>query len=138
TQRGRFEDETLEHAARIAAGGAELMIIRGMGSRIDLVFGVAAAAAYGSTWAVVDGYMASDAELRSLALSLGDAGAEAVLLEVHSVEEGLRRLQLLDNLGSGVVPGTLLSAAPDALRGFPSPLLSSWVDRVVELTASGA
>lgn len=138
TQRGRFEDETLEHAARIAAGGAELMIIRGMGSRIDLVFAVAAAAAYGSTWAVVDGYMASDSELRSLALSLGDAGAEAVLLEVHSVEEGLRRLQVLDNLGSGVVPGTLLSAAPDALRGFPSPLLSSWVERAVELTASGA
>jgi len=138
TQRGRFEDETLEHAARIAAGGAELMIIRGMGSRIDLVFAVAAAAAYGSTWAVVDAHMATDSELRSLALSLGDAGAEAVLLEVHSVEEGLRRLQVLDGLGPGVVPGTLLSAAPDALRGFPSPLLSSWVDRAVELTTSGA
>jgi methionine synthase I (cobalamin-dependent) len=138
TQRGRFEDETLEHAARIAAGGAELMIIRGMGSRIDLVFAVAAAAAYGSAWAVVDRHMATDAELPQLALSLADAGAEAVLLEVESAEEGLRRLRLLEGLGPSVAPGTLLSAAPDALRGFPSPLLSSWVDRAVELTASGA
>jgi len=138
TQRGRFEDETLEHAARIAAGGADLMIIRGMGSRLDLVFAVAAAAAYGSTWAVVDRYMATDEELAKLALSLADAGAEAVLLEVDSAEEGLRRLQRLAGLGPSVVPGTLLAAAPDALRGFPSPLYSSWVDRAVELTQSGA
>jgi methionine synthase I (cobalamin-dependent) len=70
TQRGRFEDETLEHAARIAAGGADLMIIRGMGSRLDLVFAVAAAANHGSAWAVVDRYMVTDEELPRLALSL--------------------------------------------------------------------
>jgi len=138
TQRGRFEDETLEHAARIAAGGADLMIIRGMGSRLDLVFAVAAAANHGSAWAVVDRYMATDEELPRLALSLTDAGAEAVLLEVDSAEEGLRRLRLLEGLASDVIPGTLLAAAPDALRGFPSPLFSSWVDRAVELTQSGA
>lgn len=138
TYRGRFEEEVSEHAARIATSGAELLITRGLGSRIDLVFAVAAAASHGSVWAVVDRHLIADRELHELAESLAAAGAEAVLLEVDSVDEGLRKLELLQDLTDSIVPGTLLAAAPDAVRGFPSPLSSPWVDRAVELTNAGA
>ncbi|HSC87514.1 MAG TPA: homocysteine S-methyltransferase family protein [Polyangiaceae bacterium] len=139
TSRGRFEDETEEHARRIAVGGAELLIVRGMGSRLDLVFGVAAAAGQDlPSWAVVDLHLVGDDELVELSESLADAGAEAILFEVASIDDGLRRLRMLEDLGRSVVLGTLLAAAPDALRGFPSPLYSSWVDRAVELTDAGA
>ncbi len=139
TERGRFEDETQMHATRIAVGGAELIIVRGMGSRIDLVFAVAAAAETDvPCWAVVDRNLASLNETVDLSVSLADAGAEAVLFEVDSVDEGLQRLGALHAARCTIVPGTLLAAATDALRGFPSPLLSSWVDRAVELTDAGA
>lgn len=137
TKKGRFQDETMEHAARIAVAGAELLIVRGVGSRLDLVFGVAAASSQDlPSWAVVDAHLATEAELPELIDSLVDAGAEAILFEVASVDDGLRRLEHLDR--GPVVLGALLSAAPDALRGFPSPLFSSWVDRAVELTDAGA
>jgi len=139
TNKGRFEDETSEHAARIAVGGAELVIVRGMGSRLDLVFAVAAAAGQDlPSWVVIDRDVASESELVELAESLADVGAEAVLLEVASIDDGLRRLAALEAASCSIVRGALLSAAPDALRGFPSPLFSSWVERVVELTAAGA
>lgn len=139
TSKVRFEDETQQHASRIAVGGAELVIVRGMGSRLDLVFAVAAAASLDlPSWAVIESHLATERQLVDLVESLTDAGAEAVLLEVTSIDDGLRRLQALEGLSSSIVRGTLLSAAPDALRGFPSPLFSSWVDRVVELTDAGA
>lgn len=138
TLRGRFEEETLEHARRIAVAGADLMIVRGMGARLDLVFAVAASAAQEiPTWAVVDRHLV-DEGLVDLVGAVADAGAEAVLFEVRSVDEGLSKLAQIADMDLDVVPGALLSAADDALRGFPCPLLSSWVDRVVELTAAGA
>jgi 5-methyltetrahydrofolate--homocysteine methyltransferase len=87
---------------------------------------------------VVESSLSALEETADLAASLMDAGAEAILFEVDSVDEGLRRLDALGRFGSKIIPGTLLAAAPDALRGFPSPLFSSWVDRVVELTEAGA
>lgn len=138
TQRGRFEEETKQHAERIAVAGAELMIVRGLGSRLELIFAVAAAAEQNTpTWAVLDDDLC-ETDLVGMIESLTDAGAEAVLFEVSSVDEGLEKLGRLEALGSRLVPGALLSAAPDATRGFPSPLISSWVDRVVELTDAGA
>ena len=137
TVQGRFEEETVEHARRIAHAGAEIVIVRGMGSRLDLVFSVAAAAGLDvPTWAVIDPYI--EGEIQDIVAAVADAGAEAILFEVKSVDEGLEKLAHMAELGSKVVPGALLSAAPDALRGFPSPLYSSWVERVVELTAAGA
>lgn len=139
TMRGRFEDEMQEHAVRIAVGGAELIIVRGMGSRLDLVFAVAAAASQDvPCWAVVDRYVAAEESALELATALEDAGAEAVLFEVDSVDDGLQKLGAIAGRMGSVVPGALLTAAPDALRGFPSPLLSTWVDRAVELTSAGA
>lgn len=138
TVRGRFEEETGEHAERIAVAGADIMIVRGMGSRIDLIFSIAASASQRiPTWAVVDRFV-SEGDFSDLVRSIADAGAEAILFEVASVDEGLERLAQLAELGLDIVPGALLSAAPDAVRGFPSPLFSSWVDRVVELTDAGA
>lgn len=137
TLQGRFEEEAREHVARIAHAGAEIVIVRGMGSRLDLVFSVAEATKHDiPTWAVVDHYIEGD--FAELVESLVDTGAEAILFEISSVDDGLEKLRRIEEMGAAIIPGALLSAAPDALRGFPSPLFSSWVDRVVELTDAGA
>ena len=139
TERGRFEDETQEHAARIAVGGAELMIVRGMGSRLDLIFAIAACASQDiPCWAVVDQFLLGDTGMMDFIESLSDAGAEAVLFEVDTVDEGVERLRAVKGYSGDIVPGALLSAGAGSLRGFPSPLLSSWVARAVELTDAGA
>lgn len=139
TSRARFEGETNEQAARVAFGGAEIVIVRGVGSRLHLVLGVDAVAAHDlPSWAVLDPSWASPPEIPELLESLIDSGAEAALFEVPSVDEGIFRLQAARAQADRIVLGALLSAAPDALRGFPSPLLSSWVDRAVELTDAGA
>ncbi|MCH2108561.1 MAG: homocysteine S-methyltransferase family protein [Polyangiaceae bacterium] len=139
TARIRFEDETIEHAARIAVQGAELFIVRGMGSRLDLVFSVAAASAHElPVWAVIDMPTISEGDLLGLLQRLEDAGAEAVLFEVESVDHGLEYLQAFQDYEGELVAGALLSAAPDALRGFPSEFYTSWVERAVELTDRGA
>jgi methionine synthase I (cobalamin-dependent) len=138
THRERFEEETAEHAARIAVGGAELIIVRATGSRLDLVFSVAAAAAQElAVWAVLDPELAT-CNLNDLLGSLSDAGAEAVLFEVSSVDQGLQLLERAARCPHEIIPGALLSAATDAVRGFPCALVPGWVDRVVELTDAGA
>ena len=105
---------------------------------MDLLFAVAAAARHHvPTWAVVARH-AADGDVSKFCDALADAGAEAVLFEVDSVDEGLALLGRTTEATRPIFPGALLSAAPDALRGFPSPLLDTWVDRVVELTAAGA
>src|SRR5690606_6993617 len=86
TVRGRFEEETAEHARRIATAGAEILVVRGMGSRLDLVFAVAASAAQDiPTWAVVEGHLC-ERDLIGVVEALANAGAEAVLFEVSSVD----------------------------------------------------
>lgn len=139
TRQLSFENETLEHAERIAVAGAELVIVRGMASRLELVWGVLACSRKElPCWAVIDSYGISDAEIPELARSLSDAGAEALLFEVASVDEGLRRLERVSACEESVICGALLSAGPEAVRGFPSELSPCWVDRVVELVDAGA
>lgn len=138
THRRRFEEETREHAARIAVGGAELIIARASGSRFDLLFSIAAAAEQEvPVWAVLDPALA-EPDFEQLLRSIEDAGAEAVLFEVTSVDEGLTFLRRTRELTVSIVPGALLSASAHAIRGFPSELTAGWVDRVVELTEAGA
>ncbi len=138
THRERFEEEMAEHAARIAVGGAELIIARATGSRLDLIFAVAAAAAQElPVWAVLDPFLA-EPDFDELLSALVDAGAEAVLFEVTSVDQGLRLLQMAEASSFEIVPGALLSGAQDAIRGFPCELSDGWVDRAVELTDAGA
>lgn len=138
TARARFEEELHEHAERIAVGGAQLFLVRGLGSRLDLVLAVAAASSCDvPVWAVVDSTV-PEGDLLGAVESLTDAGAEAVLLEVASVDDGLERIRRVRDADPALVLGALLSAGPDALRGYPSPLVAGWVDRVVELTDAGA
>lgn len=138
THRQRFEEEIREHAARIAVGGAELIITRSTGSRLDLLFSVAAAAAQDlPVWAVLDPALIEE-DFDRLLRSLSDAGAEAVLFEVSSVDQGLEILNRARQAAVNIVPGALLSASADALRGFPVELSGGWVDRAVELTEAGA
>lgn len=138
TARARFEEELREHAERIAVGGAQLFLVRGLGSRLDLVLAVAAASSCDvPVWAVVDSTV-RQGDLLGAVDSLTNAGAEAVLLEVGSVDEGLDCLCRVQDAQPDVIVGALLSAAPDALRGYPNALVPGWVDRVVELTDAGA
>ena len=138
THRQRFEEEVAVHAARIAVGGAQLIIVRPTGARVEFIFSVAAAAEQDlPVWAVLDPHLANTG-LHDLLGSLIDAGAEAVLFEVSSVDQGLRKLEQTAHRAHEIVPGALLSAADDAVRGFPCPLVPGWVDRVVELTDAGA
>jgi 5-methyltetrahydrofolate--homocysteine methyltransferase len=105
---------------------------------MDMVCAVAAAAAQEiPTWAVVDKHLCEE-DFTGLVRAVAEAGAEAILFEVSSVDEGLELISQMPEDSPTVVPGALLSASDEALRGFPSPLVSSWVDRVVELTAAGA
>jgi len=138
TGRGRFEEEIQEHASRIAVAGAEMTIVQGMGSFKELYFAVSAAVSQRqSTWAVLDDHLC-ESDLQGTLHGLRAAGAEAIIFEVRSVDEGLKKLAQVAEMESQLVLGTFLSAAPDALRGYPSSLFSSWVDRVVELIEAGA
>ncbi len=138
-ERSRFEAETREHALRISIAGPELIVVRGMGTAPELRFAVAAACETGlPTWAVVDLEMSSERHIEQLLGSLCEAGAEAVLFEVASIEQGLERVKRVQGCGVNVVPGVLLAAGPQALRGFPEPLVAGWVNRSLELTEAGA
>ncbi len=139
THRIRLDQETREHAERLAAAGIELILVRGVGSLVDLLYSVATVARLDiPCWAVVDETMARDGLLPELAASCEAAGAEALLLEVDSVDLGLRYLAALAPYAGPLVKGALLNAASGSVRGFPEPLTPTWVERAVELTHSGA
>jgi 5-methyltetrahydrofolate--homocysteine methyltransferase len=138
-ERSRFEFETREHALRISIAGPELIMVRGMGTAPELRFAVAASCETGlPTWAVVDLEMSSERHIEQLLGALCEEGAEAVLFEVASIEQGLERVQRVVDSGVKVVPGVLLAAGSQALRGFPEPLVAGWVNRSLELTEAGA
>jgi 5-methyltetrahydrofolate--homocysteine methyltransferase len=143
----RLHDELVEHAARLAVSGIELIIARGQGSRIGLMAAVVAAAGTDlPTWAVVEcgptGELMTGGTIGELVESLEDAGASAVLFEVPSVDTGLHVLERARNVAvSGQsVPGVLLAAGSDSVRSFPDPCSDPkhWVDRALDLDGSGA
>jgi 5-methyltetrahydrofolate--homocysteine methyltransferase len=139
----RVHEELLEHATRIHAASAEVIIARG-GSRFGLVAAVTAAARTGAaTWAVLE----HDAEAplgmpHALAAELRAAGASLVLFEVPSVEVGLFELRasLLSLADAGLKAGVLLAASAGAIRGFEdeSSEPAAWVERAIDLTNAGA
>lgn len=136
--RYRAEEEISEHAARVATAGCDLIVVRGMGSRLELVYAVAAAAAQEiPTWAVVDQHL-GEHDLSGLLESIHDAGAEVVLFEVTSVQEGLDCLFACEVSEVPLIPGSLLAADPEAVRGFPAPLEPGWVEGFLRLTDAGA
>jgi len=143
----RLHDELVEHAARLAVSGIELMIARGQGSRIGLMAAVVAAASTDlPTWAVVEctesGELITGGTIGELVESLEEAGASAVLFEVSSIDTGLHVLERarMVTVSGQSVAGVLLAAGPDSVRSFPdtSSDPTHWVDRALDLDASGA
>jgi 5-methyltetrahydrofolate--homocysteine methyltransferase len=141
----RMSEELVEHATRIAAAGVELILARGQGSRLELTAAVAAAAHTElPTWAVVEclpgGQLTHGGRLSELCDDLRAAGASAVLFEVSSIDDGLALLSQCHEIGATVVPGILLSAGPDSVRGFPTSGVdpAPWGARALELDSAGA
>jgi 5-methyltetrahydrofolate--homocysteine methyltransferase len=140
----RVHEELAEHAARLHAASAEVIIARGQGSRFGLLAAVRAAASTGVfTWAVLEHDPEQPVGLPlGLARELRGAGAALVLFEVPSVEVGLFELRAsLHSLSeAGLEAGVLLAASADAVRGFEdeSSEPAAWVERAIDLTNAGA
>lgn len=136
--RRRFEAEVREHAVRIGVAGAELVIVRGMGSVAELCFAVQAAVEQSMpTWAVVDQELSGE-HLDELLEGLVEGGAEAVLFETPTIQGALDRLARVAEWSTRIAPGVMLAAGPDAVRGFPADLATDWVTRGLELVDAGA
>lgn len=142
----RLHDELTEHAARLAVARCQVIIARGQGSRLGLMAAVVAAARTElPTWAVLEltrGGELESAPLLELLESLRDAGATVILVEVPSVEVGLRKLELMASAleTTALVPGVLLAASETAVRGFDdaSSEPEHWADRALDLSLAGA
>jgi 5-methyltetrahydrofolate--homocysteine methyltransferase len=142
----RLKEELAEHAARLHAGLAEVIIARGQGSRYGLLAAVGAAGQTRlPTWAVIEHDPEAEAEgdlPHSLAQQLRSAGASVVLFEVSSVDVGLNQLSRAQAAlaEAGLKAGVLLAASANAVRGFQDEASepAAWVARALELTSAGA
>ena len=143
----RQHQELLEHAHRLAVSGCELLIARGQGSRVGLMEAVVAAAGTDlPTWAVIEclpsGELLTGGAVGPLIASLEEAGATAILFEVSSVDHGIKYLDQVRSLldVSRAVPGVLLAAGPESVRGFVEEESDAeqWARRALELDAHGA
>ena len=142
----RLHEELVEHAARLRVSGSELLIARGQGSRVGLMAAVVAAAQTElPTWAVLE--CGPGSELESVALgevfdSLREAGTSVILFEAPSVEVALRELERAQSSleASGLIPGVLLAASGNAVRGFVDPTTepAKWADHALDLSLAGA
>ena len=143
---GRLQEEYTEHALRLAAGGCELIIARGQGSRLELTSAVVAALETGlPTWAVIecspDGTPLINGAIAEVISELEQSGVGVVLFEVPSTDHGVTQLQHFKQVESSrIVPGVLLAGGPDSVRGFPdegsNPGL--WARNALDLDANGA
>ena len=138
-QRARREEETRQHAERLVAAGAELIIVKSSASLLELLFGIQAVTRLNlPCWAVVNDELADELDVKSLAQRCYEMGVEALLFETASVDSGVRLLRAVEHYDGPLVKGALLNAAEGCLRGFPEPLADQWVDRALALTESGA
>jgi 5-methyltetrahydrofolate--homocysteine methyltransferase len=141
-----LHEELSEHAFRVATAGTDLMIARGMGSRVGLMAAVVAASATElPVWAIVEclpsGEIASGGPVGPLVESLSDAGASAVLFEVPSVDVGIVELERALALGvESCTFGVLLAGGPASVTGFPDSDSDAehWAARAMELDTRGA
>ncbi len=143
----RMHEEFVEHAARLAAAGCELIIARGQGSHLGLMTAVVAATSTDlPTWAVIECRAAGDlgtlGPVTPLIEGLQKAGAAAVIFEVPSIDLGI---ELLDRASAaicaeGLYAGVLLAASSESVRGFPDveSLPLSWAERALDLDLHGA
>jgi hypothetical protein len=143
----RLTEELIEHAARLRVAGAELIIARGSGSKRSLLAALHASGATElPTWAVweCDGSEEdTDPEaLNQLLTEMKTARASVVLFEVRDVEAGVETLRRTRSTCArlDLVPGILLAASSDAVRGFDDPTSEPehWAERALELSDAGA
>lgn len=150
----RLHDELHEHAHRLAVAGCEVLVCKGLGSRLELMASVVAAASTDlPTWAIVEARAGSDLhgdQIGALIRSLEDAGASAVLFEVGSVADGIAMLgRAYDAAPRSVEPsagvtsacfGVLVAAGEASLRGFHDDASrpEAWARRALDLDATGA
>lgn len=147
TASDRVREELEEHAQRLAVAGCELLVAKGLGSRLELMAAVVAAAGTDlPTWAVVEvgaeGELMTGGMVGPLLDSLEEAGATAILLEVPSIERGIEQLEKaqLSNAGRSAALGILLAGGNTSLRGFPDGAShpSRWADGALQLDKAGA
>jgi methionine synthase I (cobalamin-dependent) len=138
----RLHHELLEHSERLAVAGCELIIARGLGSRLNLMAAVVAAARTDLlTWAVVetDRELLLDVELFE---ALHEAGASAILFELPTVARGLAELKKAKDAleDAGLAAGVLLAASESAVPGFADRSLppETWADHAIDLDFAGA
>jgi methionine synthase I (cobalamin-dependent) len=142
----RLHEELTEHAFRVATAGAELLIVRGQGSRVGLMSAVVAATGTElPVWAVVEctpsAELSGGGSVGPLIGSLTDAGASAVLFEVPAVDVGIQLLERALSLSRDECAfGVLIAGGPDSVTGFPD-LGSSprrWAEGAALLDTHGA
>ncbi len=147
TASDRVKEELEEHAERLAVAGCELLVAKGLGSRLELMAAVVAGAGTElPTWAVVevgaDGQLMTGGMIGPLLDSLDEAGASAVLLEVPSIELGVEQLEKakLTNGGRSAALGVLLAGGANSLRGFPDEESepARWANGALQLDQAGA
>ena len=143
----RLYEEFCEHAARLAAAGCELLIARGLGSRLELMAAITAAATTElPTWAVIEtlpgGELVTGGPVGPLVRALEQGGADVVLFEVPSVDEGVAQLERARATGAGddSVMGVLLAGGDQSLRGFPDDDADeeAWAKNALALDAARA
>lgn len=130
-------EEHGNHAARLAAAGAGLILARGIASRTELMAAVVAAANTGlPTWAIIEAEEATavlgNDDPGQIAHLLEAAGASAVLFEVPSATIGAA---LLASQPSWPIPVGLLV---DACGGDPSDQHQRWLEGWSTSLPSGA
>lgn len=144
----RVVEELFEHAKRLGAAGCELILARGMGSRLDLLSAIRAGLNQGlPVWATLEVSLfqteqGGDDELLRLVEELKQLGASLILFELEEIS---RATELLDKLGgpnekSGGYPyGVLLASSPQSVRGYPdrSSAPKAWAEQVQKLKNSG-
>ena len=138
--KARAEKETRQHALRIVTAGAELLVVRGQGSRRSLGMALKASEGLGCpVWAVLECGLSDEAELFEV---VATARPGVVLLEVASVRAGIEALgkyqSRLAAIDSAV--GVLVAARPDSVRGFPARAgdLTAWSAGAKALADAGA
>lgn len=144
----RLMEESVTHAARLAAAGCEVLIVRGFSSA-TLIRRTRAAAVVGatatrlSTWAVVE-VDASIARrdgkpIEACVTEAINSGAEAVLLDVADADMGLRAIERATNAFDEGRIGLVLAApapAPAATRREDSA--EAWAREAKRLVDAGA
>ena len=151
----RIHEEFKEHADRLATAGCELLVCKGLGSRLELMAAIVAAASTDlPTWALIEVHAADDLgsgeALGQLIRSLEDAGAQAVLFETPSITTGIELLGRARDAAPRSVPpvegmpeavfGVLVAGGASSVRGFPDEGVDpdKWAAGMMDLDTSGA